>query len=182
MTDAETVAKANQEMSDLYRDAIEEQFFEKLRLLMDHYQISDKDDWLNLALQLAIDHIPGFRVSGVGFEAGQESGPVVYRDGEKVGRRKTWPGDRLERLLEAVEQEKKKSGIRTDREALSRLARRKEWARPPNHRKERLNWIETLESRLQEAKKFKRDADKLKGELMKIARQIGKNSGNSKPV
>jgi hypothetical protein len=181
VTDAETVAKANKEMSDLYREAVEKEFLKKLRLLMDHYEISDKDDWFSLALALAVDHIPGFRVSGVGFEAGQDSGAVVYRDGEKVGRRETWTGDRLERLLEAVEREKKKSGIRTDREALSRLARRQEWAQPPNHRKGQLNWIETLESRLQDAKKFKRNVDQLENELMEIARQV-MNSVNSKGV
>jgi hypothetical protein len=29
---------------------------------MDHYKITDKDDFFNLALALAIDHVPGFRV------------------------------------------------------------------------------------------------------------------------
>jgi hypothetical protein len=44
------------------RAAIENEFAEKLSLLMDHYKITDKDDFFNLALALAIDHVPGFRV------------------------------------------------------------------------------------------------------------------------
>src|SRR5262245_36555564 len=46
VTDAETVARANEEMENLYRQAIEETRVEKLRLLMDHYGISDKADFL----------------------------------------------------------------------------------------------------------------------------------------
>jgi hypothetical protein len=184
VTDIETVTKANNEMNDLYRAAIQEQFLEKLLLLMEHYEISDKEDWFSLALALAIDHVPGFRVSlRLALEGGQDLGAVVHRDGKKVGRRRLWTSDRLERLLDAVEQEKKKSGIRKDREALSRLARRQEWARPATHRKGHLSWIETLESRLQDAKKFKRLVDRKLKELRDIARQIAsENSGNSKRV
>ena len=58
VTDAETVARANEEMENLYRQAIEETRVEKLRFLMDHYGISDKADFFSLALALAIDHVP----------------------------------------------------------------------------------------------------------------------------
>jgi cytochrome P450 len=60
ITDAKTVARANEEMEDLYRQAIEEKRAEKLCLLMDHYGIADKADFFSLALALAIDHHPGF--------------------------------------------------------------------------------------------------------------------------
>ena len=79
ITDLETVEKANKEMIGLYNEAIEQKFLEKLRLLMEHYEILDKDDWFSLALSLAVDHVPGFRVDlRLGFETGQTSGLVVH--------------------------------------------------------------------------------------------------------
>jgi hypothetical protein len=49
-------------MDELYRQEIYVRRVEKLRLLMDHYGISDKADFLSLALALAIEHVPGFRI------------------------------------------------------------------------------------------------------------------------
>jgi hypothetical protein len=41
-----TAQVANEEMEDLYRRAIEEEYLVKLELLMDHYGITDKTDFL----------------------------------------------------------------------------------------------------------------------------------------
>ena len=61
ITDPETVTRANEEMIRLANEAIGERILEKLRLLMEHYSIPDKDDWFSLALALATDHVPGFQ-------------------------------------------------------------------------------------------------------------------------
>ena len=142
ITDPETVAKANEEMIRLEKEAVAQKCRQKLGLLMEHYSIDDKNDWFGLALALAVDHIPGFQVHSRLVEFGVDwkgdspsrfSGPVVIEQ-KKVGRRKTWAFDRLDQLLNAVEQRKAKDGIKTDREALSRLVQREEWAPPATHR------------------------------------------------
>jgi hypothetical protein len=179
VTDTETVARANKEMDDLYQQAIEKELVEKFDLLMDHYAIADKTDYRSLALALAIDHIPGFQLDPTPLELEHgTSGGVVYQ-GKKVGRREEWPEQRLNDLLIAVEDAKRNLGFSTDRDALSFIARRGKWAPPANHRRGREHWIETLESRLQEAKGFKRMVDRSVETLKKIMRE---NSENSKPV
>jgi hypothetical protein len=146
--------------------------------------IPDKDDWFGLALALAIDHVPGFQWEWplielpVDWKASSGfSGPVTINQ-KKVGRHKEWGFDRLERLLVAVEQEKAQHGVRTDRAAISRLARRPEWAPPATHRGEFQGWIETLEARLQDAKRFRRLVEQAENDL----KAIFKNSGNPKPI
>jgi hypothetical protein len=64
-------------------------------------------------------------------------------------------------LLEAVQTEKKKPGVTYDLDALKQLARKKEWASRPTHqskspRGEHDAWVRTLQSRLHDAKEFKR--------------------------
>ena len=184
--DPETVSKANEEMTYLYEKALAAKFFDKLRLLMKHYGISEEDDWFGLSLALAIDHVPGFRVDHKleiqRDPQGNFVGAVTFGR-KKVGRRTAWDFDRLERLLTAVQEERRKFGIRTDREALSRLASRREWARPATHRGEEQGWLKTLVNRLQEAKKFKRLLDKAAQQLAESAREIaGNNPGNFKRV
>jgi hypothetical protein len=181
--DPETVAKANEEMTRLAAEAVTRRVLEKLRFLMAHYSIADKDDWYHLAVALATDHVPGFQVEWPIVEVPPDfQGPVLER--KRAGRPTEWDFDRLEQLLVAVEQEKARQGLSTDREALSQLAmRRREWARPATHRGDRQSWIETLETRLQEAKKYKRLLEQAKNDLDDISRSIAaKNSGNSKRV
>jgi len=84
----------------------------------------------------------------------------------------------LERLLVAVEQEKAQHGVRTDREAICRLARRREWTPPATHRGEFQGWIETLEARLQDAKRFRRSVEQAKNKFAALF----KNSGNPKGI
>jgi hypothetical protein len=137
-----------------------------------------------LRFYLAIQHEPGFRVvdrqiakltltkEPLGF-----SGPVLVKDGvliyERTGRPIDWPPERLLQLLEAVQTERKRSGVKKDLDALRRLARKKEWASPSNHRGEFGAWVSTLQSRLHDAKKFRRGLDELNAELEEIERQLG---------
>ena len=101
----------------------------------------------------------------------------------KRGRRSEWTLKRLDDLLTAVESTKRRHGRSTDREALLVVARHGNWVRPGNHRGSHEQWIETLESRLQDAKRIKRIADRHRKLLEKIADELsGQNSGNSKPV
>jgi hypothetical protein len=133
-----------------------QKFVEKLDLLMKHYLIPDPHDWFSLALALAVDHVPGFQIENkLGVEQIDWGISLVEHVGrKKTGRPKTWSVDRLDELLNDVEKTKKQFGLTQDREALSRIARlRKKWAPPANHRGERRQWIKTLESRLQEAKR-----------------------------
>jgi hypothetical protein len=150
----------------------------KLRLLCRRYSLAE-DDYKGLALNLAIQHEPGFRVVDrqitklpPGF-----SGSVRVKDGvliyERTGRPIDWPTERLLQLLEAVQTERKRSGVTKDLDALRRLARKKEWAPPPNHRGEFDAWVSTLQSRLHDAKKFQRRVDESEAELEEIQRQLG---------
>jgi hypothetical protein len=142
-----------------------------LRLLCRLYALAE-DDYEGLALNLAIQHEPGFRVVDrqitnlpPGF-----SGLVRIKEGvltyERTGRPLIGPPERLLRLLEAVQREKKNPGVTKDLDALKRLARRKEWASRPTHqskspRGEHDAWVRTLQSRLHDAKEFRRKIDAL---------------------
>jgi hypothetical protein len=152
--DPETVAKANEEMTRLAAEAVWQRVLEKLRFLMEHYSIPDRDDWFHLAVALANDDVPGFHVEWPLVALPPDFQGPVTTERKRVGRPTKWDFDRLEQLLVAVEQEKARHGLRTNREALSRLARVGEWALPATHRGELQGWIETLEARLQDAKKF----------------------------
>jgi hypothetical protein len=165
-------------MERLACDAIHNELLRKLRLLMEHYGIANKDDWFSLAVALATDHVPGCQIEWplVKLPPGF-SGPVIIpRARKKGGRPPEWDIHRLERLLSAVESEKARHAIETDREALSRLARRQEWSRPANHRGTLDQWIETLEARLQEAKRFRRLLQNAESGLREAIEE--RNSGN----
>ena len=160
VTDAETVARANEEMEELYRQAIEERRVEKLRLLMDHYGISDKADFFSLAFALAIDHVPGFRIDPTPLRQEQISdGVALVVQDNRTGRRLEWPPERLDSLLSAVEDAKRKHGLSTDRDAITVVARNRKWGQPANHKGNHEQWLETLESRLQDAKRSKREIE-----------------------
>ena len=176
VTDAETVARANEEMENLYRQAIEETRVEKLRFLMDHYGISDKADFFSLALALAIDHVPGFGIDPTPLRQEQISdGVALVVQDNRTGRRLEWPPERLDSLLSAVEDAKRKHGLSTDREAIAVVARKGKWGRPANHKGHHEQWLETLESRLQDAKRSKRQIEHF---LKDLPWPFGQNSGN----
>ena len=46
----------------IYRQAIENEYLVKLDLLMDDYGITDKTNFFRLALALAHEHVPGFKL------------------------------------------------------------------------------------------------------------------------
>jgi hypothetical protein len=151
-----TAQVANEEMEDLYRRAIEEEYLVKLELLMDHYGITDRTDFPSLALALAIEHIPGFRIdpTPIRLEQIDDQGLKLVVQDNREGRPLEWSLKRLNNLLSAVEETKKKHGLSKDREALSVLAQRGEWSRPPNHRGGLEQWLKTLKNRLAEARRF----------------------------
>jgi hypothetical protein len=154
---AETARAANKQMEDLYHQAIEKEYFTKLDLLMDDYGIADKADFFNLALALAIEHVPGFRLDPPPLELKEigEGIQLVLQGGNERGRPLEWTPDRLHSLLSAVEEAKKKHGISSDRKALEIIAQNDEWRRPARHRGGPAQWRKTLENRLHDARRSK---------------------------
>jgi hypothetical protein len=179
--DPDAIKIANEEMEKLHAQAVADAWLAKLTLLLRHYDLAD-DDWFSLALNLAIEHEPGFQVDRqIASLPFGHSGGVHIRDGEIVsapgGRPPEWPAERLGELLEAVSAEKKKWGL-NDLDALRRLAKRAKWKAQANHRSksERDEFdarVRTLQSRLHEAKQLKRTADALSEQLQTIRRQVG---------
>ena len=99
-----------------------------------------------------------------------------------MGRPIVWGPDRLEEIFAEVDAIKSASGG-TDRQALERLVRKIKWGPPANHRGGRDKWLETLESRLQQAKRLRRRAAELEVNFAKlqrivIAKDKTPNSGN----
>jgi hypothetical protein len=125
------------------KDRVDKQIAEKLSLLMEFYGIANKNDMGALALALATEHVPGFK--------------VVTQGDEKRGRKKMWDGPKLQALLQAVITVKEKHRF-TDRQALHFISTNDEsaaiWGPPVGYRGSKRQWIETLESRLQDAKRY----------------------------
>jgi hypothetical protein len=181
--DPEAIERENALMEERHEEAVTAARREKLKLLCRRYSLAE-DDYEGLALALAIEHEPGFQAVNrqiaelpPGF-----SGPVRIRDGKLVetrsGRPVKWPLERLIQLLEAVQREKKSSGLTKDLDALRRLARKSEWSPPPDHRSnsqrgEHEAWVRTLQSRLHDAKKLWRRIAALNTMLEEIERRIG---------
>lgn len=157
---------------------------EKLKLLLRRYSLAE-DDYEGLALALAIEHEPGFQVVDrqiaqlpIGF-----SGLVRVKDGKLTdktsGRPLEWSGERLLQLLEAVQREKKKSGLTKDLDALGRLARQEQWRPPATHRSKSSRggwdaWISILQKRLPNAKRLQGKVDELNAMVEEAQRLIGK--------
>jgi hypothetical protein len=125
------------------KDRVDKQIAEKLSLLMDFYGIANKNDMGALALALATEHVPGFK--------------VVTQGDEKRGRKKVWDGPKLQALLQVVITVKEKHRF-TDRQALHFISTNDEfaaiWGPPVGYYGSKRQWIETLESRLQDAKRY----------------------------
>ena len=173
------IQEANKEMMRLHDEAI----VQKLHLLMDHYKIQNKKDWFALARALAFDHVDGLKravdqLYEFGIAAWNKSSTAEHFSGgvllnkKHSGRPTLWSHDRLLDLHAAVEREKAKGRLSTDRAALERVARTREWQRPASHRGSHQQWIETLEARNQEAKAFHRKAAKDLKEFKKIAQEL----------
>lgn len=144
---------ANEEQQERIEQGIEQAAIKKLPLLMEHYKIPNKDDYLSLALALAKDWVPGFQVKTVAVKLDHGTWGAVMRDTKPT----KWPPERLLKLLNAVAETKRKHALSKDREALKILMQKGEWSRPYNRDEQK--WLETLESRLQDAKREERSGD-----------------------
>jgi hypothetical protein len=113
--------------------------------------------------------------------------PVHVKDGEilegpdRPNRRRAcrpteWPVDRLDSLFEAVQVEKEKYDL-NDTDAVRRLANRKEWQRPENHRGDFEGWVATLRTCFYRAGRLRRKASALQTQLYGAARRTGKKCG-----
>ena len=92
---AETVQAANKEMEDLYRQAIENEYLVKLDLLMDDYGITDKTNFFRLALALAHEHVPGFKLDlTLRLDGADDEGPWLVVQDNNRGRPSEWPEKR----------------------------------------------------------------------------------------
>lgn len=163
---AKTARAANKQMEDLYRQAIENEYLAKLELLMDEYGITDKTDFSNLALALAIEHVPGFRIdpTPLRLEQFDDQGIQVVVQDNREGRKPKWSLKRRNDLRRDVE-EKNKNGL-SDHEALSILvSQRAEWARPPNHRGGLEAWRKTLKNQLAVARHFSKNRSNPKNKV-----------------
>ena len=138
----------------------------KLQLLMKEYGVAE-GDWQELALALASKHVPGFA--------------IITDGGKKSGRNRVWDGPRLEALHAAVRKVKQAHQL-NDRQALTFIVNNEEyatdWAPPKSHKGSKQQWAETLESRLNDAKRYVEFIGLLPATLANIAASISKNSGN----
>jgi hypothetical protein len=147
------IEATNEEQQERIEQGIEQEAIKKLSLLTEHYKIPNKDDYLSLALALAKDWVPGFQVKTVAVKLTHGTWGAVIRDTKPT----KWPPERRLKLLNAVAETKQKHALSKDREALKILMRKKEWSRPYNRDEQK--WLETLESRLQDAKREERGGD-----------------------
>jgi len=143
------------------QERIEQAAIKKIPLLMEHYKIPNKDDYLSLALALAKDWVPGFQVKPVAVKLDHGTWGAVIRDTKPT----KWPPERLLKLLNAVAETKRKHALSKDREALKILMQKGEWSRPYNRDEQK--WLETLESRLQDAKREERGGDPAPNPLLR---------------
>ena len=121
--DHKTIELANAEMEELHALEVAKAWHEKLKLLLRHYNLGDRD-WRGLALKLAIEHEPGFQVDrqlatlpslGLRVQFIEKRGDAVRPSDEE-----------LHQLLRVIRKEKKKFGG-SDRDALVRLRKYKNW-------------------------------------------------------
>jgi hypothetical protein len=136
-----------------------EKLLKKMSLLTNYYGIADETDMATLAWALACEHVPGFR--------------VVPEEKTKRGRKRKWDGPTLQELFETVQSVKKQHNY-NDRQALTFLVSRRDspWRLPANHKGTKQQWIETLESRLQDAKQYVSYVESLPQTLSDIASEV----------
>jgi hypothetical protein len=136
---------------------VTQKILQKMSLLIKHFEIADEDDAAALALALATEHVPGFKIV-------QEGKP-------KKGRKKYWDGEKLMALHSAVQQVRHHHNF-NDRLALKFISNNSQWSKnwgpPPGYKGSKKQWIETLESRLQDAKRYVRYIDSLPALLKDI--------------
>jgi hypothetical protein len=137
---------------------VERELSKKMTSLFDHYGIADKQDIAALAWALAFEHVPGFKVQ---FPEARSN----------RGRKRKWHPERLEELYETVQQLKQRLNL-NDRQALKFMVSNSEysvtWGIPSGRKGSKEKLIETLETRLQEAKHLQKLAEQAKRELQTI--------------
>jgi hypothetical protein len=138
---------------------VQRQHAKKLAMLFDHFGIADKENWAALACALAAEHVPGFTIQY------PEAKP-------KRGRKRTWDFSRLEELDRTVQSVKQQHTLK-DRQALTFMVNNQQyaatWGLPKGHKGSKQQWIETLEARLQEAKRLRKSLGQMEHELQAIA-------------
>ena len=123
------ILEENELMFRLRDEARDDAETKKLRLLAESYGV-EENDFRALALALGREFVPGLQFKDPFKDV---CGGPVGQNKVKSGRPRTWTPFRFERLLSEVEALKAKCSV-NDREALERLAREKDWAKPENHR------------------------------------------------
>jgi hypothetical protein len=123
---------------------------EKINLLTQLFGVGSKA-FKKLALEIARAHVPGFRIE--------------LRGVHGRGRKRKWDGPMFLELIKVVDEVKDKHTGFNDRHALKHIATKspykERWGAPANHKGRPSQWVETLESRLQDAKKYSRYLDGL---------------------
>jgi hypothetical protein len=145
--------------------AVRRQINERLRALLKHHQIHGSD-MQALFWALLSAHVPGFN---------------IITAGEKRGRKRDWDGPRLVRLYLAV-QAVKTPQRRADRQAIKFLVKNEpycsEWWPRNGSRHDLSKRMETLESRLQDAKRYVRFVESLAPGVLPDLARMKNNSGN----
>jgi hypothetical protein len=140
-----------------YKKLVAHAYIKKMDFLLTHYGIDRNCDaatlWFQLALRLARDSVPGFRFR--------------YRKKPR-GRSKIWDHPRLLSLVFIIDEVKQQHDL-NDRAACRFICNTEpyatDWGRPGASREQRRKWIETLESRLQEARHYHRMLDEMMSRL-----------------
>jgi|CryBogDrversion2_11_1035321.scaffolds.fasta_scaffold01504_6 hypothetical protein len=136
----------------------------KLLHLFDYYDINDQTDFESLALNLAIDFVDGFRLIEVPLKlAHGDYGAVIPQQSSTVGAPKKWTNERLLELYDDVQKIKEQEKISSDREALKRLRTKyhSKWGSSKSSAGP-VEWLETLEARLHDAKIIAKKRVKIK--------------------
>jgi hypothetical protein len=136
---------------------VKEKLLQKMSLLMKRFKIADEGDAASLAWALAFEHVPGFK--------------IVPERKAKSGRKKDWHGGKLQELHDAVQSVKQRHRF-NDRQALKFISNNSQWSEiwgpPSGYKGSDKQWIETLESRLQDAKRYVTYIETLPETLAKI--------------
>jgi hypothetical protein len=142
--------------------AVHKKFAEKILLLFDNYGLDPKGGLKALVLALATEHVPGFQ--------------ITVPKKTRRGRKREWDFQRLADLLAAVRSIKEQHPRFTDKQALSHLVSRSQhrahWGRSANRKGSQKQWIETLESRLHDAKRWEKSLQSAEESLQKAEESV----------
>jgi hypothetical protein len=140
----------------------------KLTLLFEHFGIADQNNFPLLAKSLAMSFVPGFRTKEVSYVLEHGSyGAVIEKKESKPGPVPDWSNERLLQLVDDADAIKESKAASTDRKALRILINRRKY--PSSIRsKDTQRWLETLEARLQDGRKLKREQEAQEAEFQNL--------------